>query len=238
MSHEEYIAFSYGLDTHIPRRANASKIYTEFEIFYQNLQKNSSNIPETKLQRIKTKLLGTCDKYKKKKVPYKHRKTVNKLSKRSNIAILKAEKGRGAVILDRGKYTKECLDILNTIQFWKLNKDSTKTMERKVQYILQKTNSKLTINEYKQLCPSGSSPGKLYGTAKFHKLSNDDNVEKLPIRPIISNIGTATYYLAKYLLKLISPLSISEYIVSSTKDFLQNVQTIQVYTNRISHDFL
>ena len=103
-------------------------------------------------------------------------------------------------------------------------------MERKVQNILRKIKSKLTINQYTQLYPSGSSPGKLYGSAKIHKLSNDDNVEKLPIRPIISNIGTATYLLAKYLSKLMSPLSISEYTVSSTKDFVQNIRTSKVPT--------
>ena len=37
--------------------------------------------------------------------------------------------------------------------------------------------SKHTINEYKQLYSSGSSPGKFYGTAKIHKLSNNDNVD-------------------------------------------------------------
>ena len=95
MSHEECIALSYGLDTHIPKNTNTNKIYTEFEMFYQNLLKNTSNIPETKLQQIKTKLLSTCDKYTKIKVPYKHRKIVNKLSKRNDIVILKADKGRG-----------------------------------------------------------------------------------------------------------------------------------------------
>ena len=199
-------------------------------MFYQNLLKNISNIPETKLQQIKTKLLSTCDKYTKIKVPYKHRKTVNKLSKRNDIVILKADKGRGVVILVKGKYTKKCLEILNTTQFQNLNKNLTITMERKVQNILRKIKSKLTINQYTQLYPSGSSPGKLYGSAKIHKLSNDDNVKKLPIRPIISNIGTATYLLAKYLSKLMSPLSISEYTVSSTKDFVQNIRTSKVPT--------
>ena len=80
-------------------------------MFYQNLLKNISNIPETKLQQIKTKLLSTCDEYAKIKVPYKHRKRVNKLTKQNEIVILK---GRGVVILDRTKYTKKCLDILNT----------------------------------------------------------------------------------------------------------------------------
>lgn len=89
---------------------------------------------------------------------------------------------------------------------------------------------KLTINEYKQLFPSGSSPGKLYGTAKKHNPSNDGNVKKSPIWPIISNISAPTYHLAKYLSKLISPLSISEYTVSSTKDFVQNIRIIKVPT--------
>ena len=59
LSHEECIALSYGLDTHIPRNTNTNKVYTEFEMFYQSLLKNISNIPETKLQQIKTKLLRT-----------------------------------------------------------------------------------------------------------------------------------------------------------------------------------
>ena len=199
-------------------------------MFYQNLLKNISNIPETKLQQIKTKLLSTCDKYTKIKVPYKHRKIVNKLSKRNDIVILKADKGRGVVILVKGKYTKKCLEILNTTQFQNLNKNLTITMERKVQNILRKIKSKLTINQYTQLYPSGSSPGKLYGSTKIHKLSNDDNVEKLPIRPIISNVGTTTYHLAQCLPKLVSPLSISEYTVSSNKDFVQNIRKIKVPT--------
>ena len=52
----------------------------------------------------------------------------------------------------------------------------------------------------------------------------------MPIRPTISNIDTTTYHLAKYLSKLISSLSISEYTVSSTKDFVQNIRTIKVPT--------
>ena len=39
LSHEEYIALSCGLYTHIPRSTNTNKICTEFEMFYQNLLK-------------------------------------------------------------------------------------------------------------------------------------------------------------------------------------------------------
>ena len=83
--------------------------------------------------------------------------------------------------------------MLNTNQFVKLNLDPTKTTERKVQKDLRKIKSKFSPNEYKQLYPTGSSPCKFYGTVKIYELSQDDQVEKLPIRPIISNIDTATY---------------------------------------------
>ena len=35
----------------------------------------------------------------------------------------------------------------------------------------------------------------------------------------VSNVGTASYHLAKYLAKLLSPLSKSQCIVNSTKEF-------------------
>ena len=110
-------------------------------MLYQNLLKNISNIPETKLQQTKAKLLSTCEKYAKIKLSYKHRKIVNELSQRNDIVILKADKGTGVVILDMKKYTKKSLDFLSTNQFQKLNKDPTKTMEICPNLRLMNTNS-------------------------------------------------------------------------------------------------
>ena len=66
--------------------------------------------------------------------------------------------------------------------------------------------NKLPSFVHSKIYPTGSSPGKFYGTAKLHKFSNNSTVEHLPLRPIISNIGTATYDLAKYLAQLLKPL--------------------------------
>ena len=63
----------------------------------------------------------------------------------------------------------------------------------------------------------GSRPGQLYGLAKIHKLKVNQGIDIF--RPIISNIVTATYDLAKYLAKLLSPLSKSSYTVSSTTNW-------------------
>ena len=38
-----------------------------------------------------------------------------------------------------------------------------------------------------------------YGTAKILKLADRDGIDKLPIRPVISRLNTATYHIAKYL---------------------------------------
>ena len=62
----------------------------------------------------------------------------------------------------------------------------------------------------------------------MHKISENDTVDELPIRPIVSNIGTATYDLAKYLAKLLSPLSQSKYIITNTKQFIEQIRMKKV----------
>ena len=96
---------------------------------------------------------------------------------------------------------------------------------------MRKIKSKLSINEYKRIYPTGSPLVKLHGTAKIHKLSDRDGIEKLLIRPIISNINTVTYHLVKYLEKPLSPLSTSEYTVPSGKKFMTTIKNAQVPSN-------
>ena len=68
------------------------------------------------------------------------------------------------------------------------------------------------------------SPGKLYRKEKIDKLGTNGKVDHLPIRPIISNIGTATYHLPKYLVQLLKPLSKSQYTLKNTKEFTKKIR--------------
>ena len=70
----------------------------------------------------------------------------------------------------------------------------------------------------------GSALGTFYGTAKIHKLSPNDTINELPLRPIVSNIGTATYHLLKYLAEVLSPLSESEYTTKNTEHFVEKTK--------------
>ena len=83
--------------------------------------------------------------------------------------------------------------------------------------------------------PTGSSSGKFYSTAKKHKLTPTGTIGDLPICPIISSIGTALHQLAKYLAKLRSPLSKSEYTVANNVEFFNNRKSGKVPTG---HSFI
>ena len=86
------------------------------------------------------------------------------------------------------------------------------------------------VETYKKIYPSGSNPGRFYGTAKIHKVKVNDpgKLGKLPIRPIVSNIGTATHKTVRYLGELLSPLGKSKYTVESTTDFVNKIKKLHV----------
>ena len=68
-------------------------------------------------------------------------------------------------------------------------------------------------DEYSKLYPTGCNPGKFYGIPTIHKLSYNDTVDPLLLRPIVFNIGSASYHLSKYFSKLLWLLSQSEYTI-------------------------
>ena len=135
-------------------------------------------------------------KYHNPKTANKYKTVIDWLSKNNNIIIIKQDNGRGVVILDRTKYIDRCFPMVATKQFSKLCYDPASKLESKVQRTLRIIKQKLPENVYKKLYPTGSYPGKLYGNAKVHKLSAN-NADDLTLKPIVSNIGTATYETAK-----------------------------------------
>ena len=180
---------------------------------------------------LKSKVRSICQNYINIKVPFKYQRVIKKLSSNKDIAVLKQDKGRGVVIMDRLKYIEKCHNILDSQQFEVLDQDPTASTERSVQRFLRSLKPKLDGNTYKALYPTASNPGRFYGTAKVHKLKSHEGVEELTLRPIISNIGTATYHLAKYLARMLLPLTKSEYTIESTKDFIKDLRKEKLPTD-------
>ena len=65
--------------------------------------------------------------------------------------------------------------------------------------------------------PNGCRPGVLYGLAKVHK-------QNCPLRPVVSMIGTPQYSLAKYLHGIINPAIPSQFMLSSTKEYIEKLE--------------
>ena len=187
-------------------------------------------MPENEINKLKTKLRSTCEKYSNIKVPHTQGKIIPDLSNRDNIILLKQNKGQGVIVMDRSKFTEKCLEVLSTKQFTVVENDLTKTLESKIQSIIRKIKTKISDQENKDLYPTGSQPGKFYCTAKMQKLPINGNLNHLPLRPMVSNINTSTYDLAKTFSKLLSPIRQSDHNVRSTKDFTQNIKRENIPT--------
>ena len=61
-----------------------------------------------------------------------------------------------------------------------------------------------------------SSPGVMYGLPKIHK----DNV---PLRPILSSIGTAGYKISKFILPYLTPFTTNQYTVQDSFSFVKDI---------------
>ena len=86
----------------------------------------------------------------------------------------------------------------------------------------------MSKEDYKRIYPKSSRPGLFYGTAKIHNLKENDTIENLPLRPIISNVGTATYKTAKHLAALLSPLTSSEYNIKNSYEFVKTIKNKKI----------
>ena len=102
-------------------------------------------------------------------------------------------------------------------------------MENRVTDVLKNLRDKkeISIEQYKDLSPSGARPGIMSGLAKDHKIVTDG----LPsFRPILSVIGTPTYKLAKFLVPMLEPLTTNEYTI---KDYFIFAEELQSFDSKL-----
>ena len=149
--------------------------------------------------------------------------TLKKLARDKSIKVCKYDKGNGAVILDSEDYFSKLDTIVS---------DKSKFQEVKVEeghhpiiknetyiqnYLRTKVKPFVDSFVYKEMYPTGSQAGKLYGMSKVHKAG-------YPMRPVISMLNTAEYKLAKWLDTFIKPNIPNSYSVASTDEFLENLK--------------
>ena len=97
-----------------------------------------------------------------------------------------------------------------------ISNDPTTKYKNKLVNLLKaiKTEGEIDETLYKRLYPIGAGSPKFYGLPWIYK-------EGIPLRPIVSSIGAASYETAKELARILKPL-VGKYIyhVHNTQDFI------------------
>ena len=117
--------------------------------------------------------------------------------------------------MNAAKYNSKLNDILiDDSKFREINKDPTTKLKTRLNQLIVIANN--FGNKYFASIRGHFSPGYLYANPKIHKSTLDP-----PMRPIISQVGTVTYDLAKSLCNIISPYMPRNFMIGSTYEFLE-----------------
>ena len=139
--------------------------------------------------------------------------------------ILTADKGVAMVVMNKDDYIKKAQALLDDTNTCKpITADPTTKLKNRLINILKmmKGEGKLEENTCRKIYPTGASAPKFYGLPKIHK-------ENVPLRPIVSSIGSATYKVAKELSKILKPLvgnSIQN--VNNSQEFAEEIRNIKL----------
>ena len=152
------------------------------------------------------------------------RRAIYELKRDETRMILTADKGVVLVVLNTEDYIKKAEDLLSQNTYRVLTSDPTMRLKNKMITLLKTIKSKGNISEelYKRLYPTGARAPKFYGLPKIHKPG-------MPLRPIVSSSGAATYQTAKEVARILKPLvGKSEYHVINTQDFIESIKGIHL----------
>ena len=117
--------------------------------------------------------------------------------------------------------------------YGKLRGDPTATQENRLSRKLKglEKNGEITNALYNKLRPTGSQPPRIYGLPKIHK-------PDIPLRPIVSCIGSPTYQLSKHITSLISPLAgHPSSHVKNSRHFTEMMRSVHVESAEILVSF-
>ncbi|KAF2348059.1 hypothetical protein FHG87_021185, partial [Trinorchestia longiramus] len=145
------------------------------------------------------------------------RRSCKQLKDHPNIIVRRADKSNTFVVLNRTDYKAKLDEILSDQKkFSRIACDPTAALKTKVKKLIGRVNKN---KQEKILQPviGQYNPSYIYGTVKLHKTGH-------PLRPIISQIPTPTYEVAKQLNRIISPYLPAKYQINSTDEFLQIIR--------------
>jgi hypothetical protein len=162
------------------------------------------------------------------------RKILDDLKSDKDIIILPADKGRINVVMNTSEYLEKIGILLSDREAYRICEgDPMKTLVGQINRFLNKLKrtGAISNSDWTRMKPTDSTLAQFYGLPKIHKEGN-------PLRPIVSFNGSPTHGLAKWLFNHLKHLTkLSEYSVSSSKEFLLKLQPHQINPDEIMLSF-
>ena len=185
----------------IPKKIE--NIITNIEAGIDELNTNDKELIRNKITNIltnnKNKLINSNKKIRH-KINYFLKEAKSFLSKHKSLFVMRADKSNKTVIMKKDEYYKKMSDLLNDSNTYKkVAHDLTKQIQNKINGLINNMFRKKYIDKKtKNLlnCHNGQSPY-IYGLPKLHK-------NNIPLRPIVSTVGSPTDKLSKFLSNILT----------------------------------
>ena len=146
-------------------------------------------------------------------VKRRHLNAAKTLKQDNSVTVRRADKAACFVLIPTNEYISKIDRILSdTSKFTHITRNPTDDIKTRANQIIRTVNAKRGGHKL-PLLTGEYGLGYCYGNVKTHKNGN-------PLRPIISQIPTPTYNLAKHLNNLLTPFIPNDYSLSSPTDFL------------------
>ncbi|CAH2097401.1 unnamed protein product [Euphydryas editha] len=161
------------------------------------------------------------------------RQALKNIRNNQDILVLKADKGNATVVMNTTDYQQKIRELLCDEKVYKpISYNPTARVTRKIRTLIQENQDLFTEDEYERLYrPKAHQPPRLYGLPKIHKSG-------VPLRPIVSQIASPTYDLAKHVASVLQPLvGKSPSFVKDSRHFVQIIKEITLEPNDIMVSF-
>ena len=211
LTYNHNFALSFGLKFCIPpKKINPVLLKAQFESLYNQLSEltPSNQINDALLRSRLVVLTNEISKIKFSNaispLTSAHLNAAKQIAKNRDLIVSRADKGNCVVILNRSDYVTKMANVLaNGTRFIVDPKQEDASMKALAD--IKKTIKDLTSNNMitehmaKKLVPTAAIVPRLYGLPKIHK-------KDVPLRPILSMVGSAHHPLAKFLAHILEPV--------------------------------
>lgn len=214
-----------------PTRIPYMEIITTAEMKALSLEREDKHTVAEQLRQDILNVLSTA-KPPKPNLDRNQRNAIKRMQENEEIDIYPYDKGSGFVrVLRTDAIAKIENEIGTTV---KLTKDPTKNIITKFQRLLNNINKEINIPNklYRDMYPSDGIPPRLYGTIKAHKPNKN-----YPARTIVSTIGTPSYKVSEYLVKIIQPTLNNEATIKNSASFVEEAKQWNISPREIQVSF-